>query len=428
MSPAVGLDPRQSADAELFRKRVRQFLDDHLPAGWTGIGAITDRAEADRFVELARHPRRQRAPRRLVAGGVRRRRVGAGLEQVVLVEELARAGVPAMGYNDTFSIKMLGGTAAAVGNRGAEATVPAADPVRRGPLVPGLLRTGLGFGPRVTVDPWPCSTATTGSSTGRRCGRRGPAKRTGSSCSPGPTRVGANTPASRSCSSTSSSPASTSDRSTLSGESEFNEVFFTAATTPATTSSARSTTAGRSPTPCSAGARRGGGDQPDPVPGRARPPRRADPRPGPQRRPGHPPAPGRRPYAVRDHALARIPHPHRRAERRRDRRARGVDRRSSTGASTTGVVTSSPSTILGRRWRCSSTGRGPRHAYRTDDPGAPNTPARGWARSTTRRPARSTPERQRCSATSSASMCSAYRASSAVKPGRSPAAFTLTRP
>ena len=38
---------------------------------------------------------------------------GAGLsrlEQVVLVEELARAGVPAMGYNDTFGIKMLGGT------------------------------------------------------------------------------------------------------------------------------------------------------------------------------------------------------------------------------------------------------------------------------------------------------------------------------
>ena len=38
---------------------------------------------------------------------------GAGLsrvEQVVLVEELARVGVPAMGYNDTFSIKMLGGT------------------------------------------------------------------------------------------------------------------------------------------------------------------------------------------------------------------------------------------------------------------------------------------------------------------------------
>ncbi len=38
---------------------------------------------------------------------------GAGLgkvEQVVLVEELARAGVPSMGYNDTFGIKMLGNT------------------------------------------------------------------------------------------------------------------------------------------------------------------------------------------------------------------------------------------------------------------------------------------------------------------------------
>lgn len=38
---------------------------------------------------------------------------GAGLsklEQVVLVEELARSGVPSMGPNDTFGIKMLGGT------------------------------------------------------------------------------------------------------------------------------------------------------------------------------------------------------------------------------------------------------------------------------------------------------------------------------
>ena len=51
MTAAVGLDPRHSSDAELFRKRVRQFLDDHLPADWQGIGAIADRDEADRFVE-----------------------------------------------------------------------------------------------------------------------------------------------------------------------------------------------------------------------------------------------------------------------------------------------------------------------------------------------------------------------------------------
>ncbi len=107
---AAGMDPRHSSDAELFRKRVRQFLDEHLPPNWAGLGAIADRDEADRFVE------RWRAT--LAANGLLgvswpTQYGGAGLsrlEQVVLVEELARAGVPAMGYNDTFGIKMLGGT------------------------------------------------------------------------------------------------------------------------------------------------------------------------------------------------------------------------------------------------------------------------------------------------------------------------------
>ena len=110
MTAAVGLDPRHSSDAELFRKQVRHFLDEHLPADWEGLGAIADREEADRFVE------RWRAT--LAANGLLgvswpKEYGGAGLsrlEQVVLVEELARAGVPAMGYNDTFGIKMLGGT------------------------------------------------------------------------------------------------------------------------------------------------------------------------------------------------------------------------------------------------------------------------------------------------------------------------------
>jgi alkylation response protein AidB-like acyl-CoA dehydrogenase len=106
----TGLDPRHSSEAELFRKRVRQFLDGNLPPDWHGLGAIEDRGEADRFVE------RWRAA--LAANGFLgvswpREYGGAGLsrlEQVVLVEELARAGVPAMGYNDVFGIKMLGGT------------------------------------------------------------------------------------------------------------------------------------------------------------------------------------------------------------------------------------------------------------------------------------------------------------------------------
>jgi alkylation response protein AidB-like acyl-CoA dehydrogenase len=104
------MDPRHSAEAEVFRKRIRAFLDDNLPGGWQGIGAIFERDEADAFVESWRAT--------LSANGLLgvswpKRYGGAGLsklEQVVLVEELAKAGAPTMGYNDTFGIKMLGGT------------------------------------------------------------------------------------------------------------------------------------------------------------------------------------------------------------------------------------------------------------------------------------------------------------------------------
>ena len=104
------MDPRHSAEAELFRKRIRGVLDDHLPEGWQGIGAIADRDEADAFVASWRSTL---AANGLLGVSWPKEYGGAGLsklEQVVLVEELARAGVPAMGYNDTFGIKMLGGT------------------------------------------------------------------------------------------------------------------------------------------------------------------------------------------------------------------------------------------------------------------------------------------------------------------------------
>ena len=104
------MDPRYSAEAESFRSEVQSFLARHLPPGWRGIGAIEDRCAADAFVEQWRATLAERG-----FLGVSWPKVygGAGLsklEQVVLVEELARAGVPTMGFNDTFGIKMLGGT------------------------------------------------------------------------------------------------------------------------------------------------------------------------------------------------------------------------------------------------------------------------------------------------------------------------------
>ncbi|HMC39847.1 MAG TPA: acyl-CoA dehydrogenase family protein [Acidimicrobiales bacterium] len=104
------MDPRHGPGADAFRIRIRRLIAENLPDAWHGIGAIATREEADAFVE---------GWRRILAGngllGVSwPKEYGGGgftkLEQVVLVEELARVGVPTMGYNDTFGIKMLGGT------------------------------------------------------------------------------------------------------------------------------------------------------------------------------------------------------------------------------------------------------------------------------------------------------------------------------
>jgi alkylation response protein AidB-like acyl-CoA dehydrogenase len=104
------VDPRHGPDAEKFRSHIRNVIAELLPAGWQGMGAIADREEADAFVWTWRQTLAANGllgvawPKEYGGGGFTK------VEQVVLVEELARVGVPNMGYNDTFGIKMLGGT------------------------------------------------------------------------------------------------------------------------------------------------------------------------------------------------------------------------------------------------------------------------------------------------------------------------------
>lgn len=102
------MEPRFSAEAESFRTELRHFLAEHLPPGWQGIGALpTDEALAftDEWrAKLYEHGLLGLSWPKEYGGGGRSK-----LEQVVLVEEFARAGVPSMGPNDTFSIKMVGG-------------------------------------------------------------------------------------------------------------------------------------------------------------------------------------------------------------------------------------------------------------------------------------------------------------------------------
>src|SRR5687767_1245808 len=102
------MDPRYSERAETFRTHVRSFLAEQLPPGWPGIGALP----RDEALEFTRHWRSVLYDHGLLAPAWPTEYGGGGLgklEQVVLVEELARAGVPAMGLSDNFGMKMLGG-------------------------------------------------------------------------------------------------------------------------------------------------------------------------------------------------------------------------------------------------------------------------------------------------------------------------------
>jgi alkylation response protein AidB-like acyl-CoA dehydrogenase len=103
------MDPRYPPSAEAFRGRVRDFLAEHLPAGWRGIGGLSE-ADASRFAEDWRRTLYENGllgiawPKEYGGGGLGK------LEQVVLAEELARAGVPAGIPSDTFGLKMCGNT------------------------------------------------------------------------------------------------------------------------------------------------------------------------------------------------------------------------------------------------------------------------------------------------------------------------------
>ena len=104
------MDVSYPAEVESFRAQVRAVLATELPPGWQGIGAIADREDAERFAAQWRHSLYRHGllgitwPRQYGGRGLSR------LHQVVLVEELARAGVPYGEHTDLFGVKMLGST------------------------------------------------------------------------------------------------------------------------------------------------------------------------------------------------------------------------------------------------------------------------------------------------------------------------------
>mgnify|MGYP005811531497 CR=1 FL=1 len=103
------MDITYPPEAEQFRARIREFIAANLPADWQGLGAMT-REERDAFMVTWR---RALADNNLLAVNWPKEYGGAGLspvEQVVIAEEFARAGVPSGSENDMFGMQLLGNT------------------------------------------------------------------------------------------------------------------------------------------------------------------------------------------------------------------------------------------------------------------------------------------------------------------------------
>jgi len=105
------MDIAYPAEVEEFRAEVRAVLAEELPEDWRGTGAIPDAAATEAFVRQWR----QTLYRRGLLGVAWPVEYGGRglttLHQVVLVEELTRAGVPfGVQPQDSTGLKMLGNT------------------------------------------------------------------------------------------------------------------------------------------------------------------------------------------------------------------------------------------------------------------------------------------------------------------------------
>src|SRR5690242_14422129 len=105
------MDLTHPEDVEAFRAEVRTVLAEELPADWCGLGAIADPQAAKAFVRSWRATLHRRG---LIGVSWPVEHGGRGLSklhQVVLMEELTRAGVPfGEQPQESTGFKMLGNT------------------------------------------------------------------------------------------------------------------------------------------------------------------------------------------------------------------------------------------------------------------------------------------------------------------------------
>ncbi len=103
------MQPTYTREAEEYREKVQAFLAEKLPADWHGLG----RLEGDDIHTFVTEWRKTLHEAGYLAPGWPVEYGGGGLsalEQVIIAEEFAKAGVPTGGPNDVFGIQMLGNT------------------------------------------------------------------------------------------------------------------------------------------------------------------------------------------------------------------------------------------------------------------------------------------------------------------------------
>ena len=304
-----------------------------------------------------------------------------------------------------------------VGHRGAEAPVPAADPVRRGPLVPGLLRAGRGLRPGLAADPRRRGRRRLGARRAEDLDLDRPTAPTGSSCWPAPTRQHRGTGGSPSCWCRWTSPAwwcAPSARPP--GRASSTRSSSTAPAPRWRTSSARCN-GGWKVAQTLLGYERGDEAATNPILFRAEFDRLVE-LAREQGRADDPIVRDRLAQLLAEVEIMRflgLP----RADGlplRRSAGARGVDREAVLER--VPPARHRPRARARRLPRPGASGRPPLRGYRTDDPGRPTPPAPGSAATSTRAPARSTPARRRSSGTSSPRRCWGCRRSPARDPAR----------
>jgi alkylation response protein AidB-like acyl-CoA dehydrogenase len=108
-STVGGMEPKHTAEAEAYREKIQAFLGENLPQKWNGLGALNGEQRSRFTAEW----RQILSDNKLLATTWSTEYGGPGLsalENVIIAEEFAKAGVPTAGSNDGFGISMVGNT------------------------------------------------------------------------------------------------------------------------------------------------------------------------------------------------------------------------------------------------------------------------------------------------------------------------------